>query len=117
MDSNSDLDRALSAEPNVVPSAAFARNVMAAVYQEASTPAAITFPWGRAVPGLAICAIALTAFMVLVVVQLKQGAGLAGPFPSVVVDAIQYAHRFDLGWITLALFASFVPWRIARARR
>lgn len=117
MDSDRDLDHALSAERNVDPSTAFVRNVMAAVHQEASTPAPIAFPWKRVVSGLAIWAFALTGFLVLVVVQLKEEAGLVTPMPPVLVGAVQFAKSLDLGWVTLALLASLAPVRVVYASK
>ena len=40
-----ELDRILSEEQTISPPAGFSRRVMAAVHQEASTPAPIPFPW------------------------------------------------------------------------
>jgi hypothetical protein len=69
MDEN--LDRILSRDEDVVPSAAFVRNVMAAVHREASTPAPISFPWRRVAPGLGTCTVALTSFLVLGIAQFR----------------------------------------------
>jgi hypothetical protein len=113
MDNN--LDRILSTDQDVVPSSAFVRNVMAAVHREASTPAPISFPWWRAAPGLAIGAVALTAFLVLAVIQFR-GGPVAGPVPRVFVNIVETANRVDLGWIVLALVASFVPTRLVLTR-
>lgn len=63
MDKN--VDRILSSDQDVIPPSDFVRSVMAAVHREASTPAPISFPWWRVVPGLAVCGIALTALLVI----------------------------------------------------
>lgn len=109
------FDHILSNEKDVVPSAAFVRNVMAAVRREASSPAPISFPWRRVAPGLVIVAVALTAFLVVAVIQFREGS-VAGPVPQVLVNVVETANRVGLGWIALALVASFVPTRLVLAR-
>jgi hypothetical protein len=110
------IDRILSGREDVVPSSAFVGNVMAAVRREASTPAPISFPWWRVAPGAAIGAVALTALLVLAVIRLWGGADAAGPLPSAFVNAVNGANSVGLGWIALALIASFVPARLVLAR-
>lgn len=114
MDNN--LDRILSRDQDVIPSSDFVRNVMVAVHREASAPAPISFPWWRVVPGLAICAVALTAFVIVAVIQFRGGSAGAGPVPSVFVNVVETANRVGLGWVSLALVASFVPTRLVLAR-
>jgi hypothetical protein len=114
MDDN--LDRILSTDQDVVPSSAFVDNLMAAVRREASTPAPIAFPWWRVVPGFAICAVALTAFMVIAAIQIYEGAAVAGPAPRLFVNVVETANRVGLGWIALALIASLIPTRLVLAK-
>ena len=56
-----DLDRILSKEETIAPSARFVASVMVAVRRENTTPAPLLFPWKRALPGIvaAIVSIAL----------------------------------------------------------
>jgi hypothetical protein len=110
------LDHILSTDQDVVPSSAFVGNVMAAVRCEASTPAPISFPWWRALPGFAICAIALTAFLVIAAIQFYRGDAVAGPVPRVFVNVVEAANRVDLGWIALAIVASLIPTRFVLAK-
>src|SRR5215470_6644924 len=84
MDEN--LDRILCSDQDVVPSSAFVRNVMAVVRHDASTPGPIPFPWRRVVPGLVICAVALTALLVVAVIQFSGGA-VASFVPTRLVSA------------------------------
>jgi hypothetical protein len=114
MDDN--LDHILSTDQNVVPSSAFVENMMAAVRHEAWTPAPISFPWWRVVPGLAICAVALTAFLVIAAIQFYEGAAVAGPLPRVFVNVVETTNRVGLGWIALALAASLIPTRLVLAK-
>lgn len=113
MDDN--LDRILSTDRDVVPSSAFVRNVMAAVRGEALTPAPISFPCWGIVPGLAICAVALTAFLIVAVIQFR-GGSVVGPVPRLFVNVLETANRVGLGWVAIALVASFVPPRLVLAR-
>src|ERR1700722_3976959 len=96
MDDN--LDHILSTDQNVVPSSAFVENMMAAVRREASTPVPISFPWWRVVPGLAICGLALTAFLVIAAIRFYDGA-VVGPVPRVFVNVVEppnpLAFRMD----------------------
>ena len=62
--SDDELDRIFSAEQGIVPSANFARNVMARVRMEAAAPPPIPFPWKRALPGLVLCVLSLVAMCV-----------------------------------------------------
>ena len=61
MNANEDqIDRILSREEEIVPSAGFTASVMEAVRREASEPAPIPFPWKRAWPVLVLAALAIT---------------------------------------------------------
>ena len=114
---NDDLDRILSGEPNIVPSSDFATNVMSAVRREASIPAPIPFPWLRVAPGLAIGTVALIALLITIIMRIAgSGTGVAGPMPQAFLTGVEEAHRIGLGWIALALFASFIPTRLVIAR-
>ena len=52
----SDIDRILSADPVIEPSAGFASRVMGQVRQQATAPPPIEFPWRRFLPGAITCA-------------------------------------------------------------
>src|SRR5215469_12316757 len=57
----------------------------------------IPFPWRRVVPGLVICAVALTALLVVAVIQFSGGA-VARPVPRVFVNIVENANRVGLDW-------------------
>jgi hypothetical protein len=59
-----ELNRLLS-DDEIIPTAGFTASVMDAVRREAAMPPPISFPWKRALPGLAVAA--LTLFLVLFV--------------------------------------------------
>ena len=48
-----ELDRILSKEETIAPSAGFVASVMVAVRGENARPAPLSFPWKRALPGIA----------------------------------------------------------------
>lgn len=115
--SHDELDHILSGEKNNAPSLTFVPKVMGAIQREASIPAPIPFPWRRAAPGLAIGAVALIAFLIIVSVQLGRGNDvIEGPMPRVFVTIAEQANAVGLVWIALALLASFVPMRLIRGR-
>jgi hypothetical protein len=111
---DSDLDPILSSDENILASTQFVSNVMAALRREASTPAPISFPWWRVVPGAAICVIALAILLAVGIHQLRTAGG--GPESILFANALAIANRVELGWVLLALFASFVPAKLALAR-
>jgi len=60
---NDDLDRALSNEPEIEPSPAFAKAVMDAVESSAAAPPPIAFPWLHALPiAAALAIVVVTAY-------------------------------------------------------
>ena len=54
-----DLDRILSKEETIAPSARFVASVMVAVRRENTTPAPLLFPWKRALPGIAAAIVSI----------------------------------------------------------
>lgn len=54
-----DLDRILSKEETIAPSARFVASVMVAVRRENATPAPLSFPWKRALPGIAAAIVSI----------------------------------------------------------
>lgn len=57
------LDRVLSSEEEVVPSAGFTQSVIDAVRRETSGPMPIPFPWRRSLPGLLLVVLVLLALV------------------------------------------------------
>lgn len=58
-----EIDRALAAEEEIVPSSGFSRAVMAAVKKEAGVPPPIPFPWKRLAPGILLGLAPLAALL------------------------------------------------------
>ncbi len=116
--SDDELDRILSGEQGIVPSANFARNVMAKVRQEAAAPPPIPFPWKRALPGLVLCVLSVVAMCAAVLVRpasqpLHETSGpsfwtafwtsIWTGLSSDSVKVMRAANVGGLGWIILAL--------------
>jgi len=116
--SDDELDRMLSAEQGIVPSANFARNVMARVRQEAAAPAPIPFPWKRALPGLVLCVLSLAAISIAAFLRAGSQSPLEASGPSFwtsiwtglssdLLNVLRAANAGGLGWIILALLLTF----------
>ena len=100
-----ELNRALSAVPDLVPSSGFALSVMDAV-REAAMPAPIPLPWKRLLPGLAAWAIALAAMLWMTFTRFTQPAEMPQALSSLVTTIVTTAVRTGLPWIALALLLS-----------
>jgi len=108
---DSEMDRILSNQDEIQPSSGFVSSVMEAVRQEAAAPPPIPFPWKRALPFLAISALALAVVLtigIFVLVQLSR-APMAVTTPaatsgSILPDGIGGA----IGWTALSLIMAFV---------
>ena len=75
----SDLDRILSSDPVIEPSATFASRVMGQVRRTATAPPPIEFPWRRFLPGAIACAAILLITVGLTIVNLDPTAAPATP--------------------------------------
>jgi len=112
--SDDELDRILSADEGIVPSANFTRNVMAKVRMEAAAPAPIAFPWKRALPGLVLCVLSLAAMCVAAFLRpsSQRLPEVSGPsiwtgLVSDLAGLLRAANVGGLGWILLALLLTF----------
>jgi hypothetical protein len=105
-----DFDRALNAgSDSILPSSGFAESVMTAVTREATTPAPISFPWKRALPGL-VAAGAMAVLLIVAVVVLLRSTP-AAPAPASTVDlqtvlAPVLHHATAALWLTVSLLVS-----------
>jgi hypothetical protein len=114
MGTNDDqIDRILSREDQILPSAGFTASVMAAVRLEASTPAPIPFPWKRAWPVLALASAAIVVVLIATVVIAVRLA--AAPVSLVSMDGISilaqrpaWMSNAAIAWITGSLVLAFV---------
>jgi len=119
-----ELDRILSTEQDIVPSANFARNVMDKVRMEASAPPPIPFPWKRALPGIILCVLAVVAVFVTAVLRPRPQRVLPAAGPSMftglwadllsgVGELLRAANAGGFGWILLALLLTFVSVKLS----
>ena len=93
-----ELDRLLSAEPDIVPSSGFVASVMEAVTSETTAPP-LRFPWTRAWP-LAVVFAALIVWLAMLQLQpeVTTGPDLYARFEAIVPMAT--------GWVAGALLMS-----------
>jgi len=89
----SDIDRILSGDPVIEPSAGFASRVMGQVRQEATAPPPIEFPWRRFLPGAIACAAMLLIALGLTIADFDPSAVSQEP-------AAQLAPAFDIAVLT-----------------
>ena len=98
-----DLDRVLLREAEIVPSSGFAKSVMAAVRSEAAAPPPIPFPWERALPGLAVCAVAIVGALR----GTASSASISTPtlmhWADAVVQVLGKANATGAGWALVGL--------------
>ena len=87
---------------------------MEAVRKEAAAPPPIPFPWKRALPGLVLCALALTAVCVAVFFGPRPQIVHGAPAPAIFTrlmsglgGLLSAANSGGLGWIILALLLTF----------
>lgn len=114
MNANDDqIDRILSREEEIVPSAGFTASVMEAVRREASVPAPIAFPWKRAWPvlvlaGLSIVIVPLVA--VLSIVRMASAPVSANPVnPTFLYTQLPaWMSNPAVGWTTGSLLLTLI---------
>jgi hypothetical protein len=109
-----ELDRILSARDEIIPSCGFVDAVMDVVRHEAAAPPPIPFPWKRALPGLAVAAVALVSLVVEAVQSFSPATAPVGRVPLDSWANILGAEKLlDAGWVALALVLSFVSIRLS----
>ena len=96
-----DLDHILSKEETIAPSPGFVASVMVAIRRENATPAPISFPWKRALPGIA------AAIVSMVLLGAEISSSLAAPptswHPG---DAPSAWNGVTVVWIVVAAIVS-----------
>jgi hypothetical protein len=114
---DSDLDRTLAGEEDIVPSPAFTASVMRVVRQEqASQP--IAFPWTRALPGFSALFLSVTICIVLMIRGLSTSAApvsAAFSAPATFANVITYAAGWVIFALLLTLLSIMLSVRIRRA--
>jgi hypothetical protein len=119
----SEINRILSREDEILPSSGFAVSVMDAVRREAAAPPPIPFPWKRALPGLVVGGFVLALVFIAVVaatVQLIRAsatAHLSISLPSVLTPILGWGLQRNLeiaaSWTVLALLVAFVSVKLS----
>jgi hypothetical protein len=119
----SEINRILSQEDEILPSSGFAVSVMDEVRREAAAPPPIPFPWKRALPGLVVGGFVLALVFVTVVAAMVQlirapaSAHLSMSLPSVLAPifgpGLQRNLEIAASWIVLALLATLVSVKLS----
>jgi hypothetical protein len=104
---DNELDRILSSnDDDILPSSGLVACVMDAVRSESATPPPISFPWKRAVPGLAAAGFALV-WLLVVATTLHPGSGKA-PLPAPTLPPALVAVLEAAAWSVVAVLVSLV---------
>jgi hypothetical protein len=112
---NEDLDRILSREEEILPSAGFGALVMESVRSQATAPPPIPFPWKRALPGLAAVGLALGAALVGLAEEVR-GAWVTPPAATetpVIQSLLHATLHAGLVPIALALLVSLAALKLS----
>lgn len=108
-----EIDRILAAEDEILPSSGFLASVMERVQQEAAAPPPIPFPWKRALPGMLLAGGAL-GWGTVELLRLGLSALTAAPLLPAHLPAALVASLGPAGWVTLSLGVSLLSWLLAR---
>jgi hypothetical protein len=114
-----ELDYILSREKEIVPSAKFTASVMGAVRSEAAAPPPISFPWGRALPGLvagasAIFSIVLESRQLPGVPQATEASSIFQSWIDQLMSILKSAESAGIGWVLLSLLLTCACWEFTR---
>ena len=111
---NEDLDRILSGEDEIVPSAGFTALVMENIRSEATAPPPIPFPWKRALPGLVLVGLALGAVLAGLAEVVKNAWATPPAATEVlVIEPLHVTLYVVLGSIALGLLVSLWALRLS----
>lgn len=120
---DSEIDRVLSREDEILPSSGFTISVMDAVRSEATAPLPIPFPWKRVLPGLLVVCAALALILGAVVKAIAQldrtklgsiaaphfSTSLPSAMPTIFKGGIESAAI----WTALALLMAFISVKLS----
>ncbi len=114
MNGNDDqIDRILSREDEILPSAGFTASVMEAVRREATVPAPIPFPWKRALPVLVLATLTVVLVPIVAVTELLRLAD--APASAAPVNATFFWAQLptwisnpSAGWAAGSLLLAFI---------
>ena len=113
---DTDLDRILSQEEEILPSSGFAASVMEAVQREANATPPIPFPWKRALPGLCAAGLMLPLVIVasvLLLVHQPAAPPISAVWYAALASLAEAWKNFGANWIALALILSFASVKIS----
>jgi hypothetical protein len=110
------VDRILSKEQQIIPSAGFIMAVMGAVRGERAVPPPIPFPWRRALPGALAAILALVALSIAGTRLFTDPAStqqISWPVLSTLTLILGPRHAVGASWIATSLIGSFIAVRLS----
>ena len=110
-----ELDRALSTEEEIVPSAGFTDAVMEDVRREATTPPPISFPWKCVLPGLAFAGFAVLALLLLPLPTKTAGTAVFSSthLAAILVGLSESTRRLGLDRLIVALLLAWASVKLS----
>ena len=110
-----ELDRALSTEEEIVPSAGLTDAVMEAVRREATTPPPISFPWKCVLPGLAFAGFAVLALLLLPIPTKTAGTAVFSSthLAAILVGLSESTRRLGLDRLIVALLLAWASVKLS----
>jgi hypothetical protein len=114
----SEINRILSGEEEILPSSGFTVSAMDAVRREAAALPPIAFPWKRALPGMVVGGVALAVVLIALVRAIAQldrtaASQLYVSLPS----AMPALHHGSIGsaaaWTVVALLAALISVKVS----
>jgi hypothetical protein len=96
-----DLERILSNEQPVIPSAGFATAVMDAVRRDSTVPPPIPFPWNRILPGAIVGMLTLVALSIGIALLFEHP-------PDQLIQRPEPRNAIGAAWIALSLIVTSI---------
>lgn len=116
---DSEIDRLLSRNDEILPSSGFTVSVMDAVRSDAVAPSPIPFPWKRALPGLVVGGLALVMVVVAGIVAIAQSARVSRAqevswsLPSILPPLFHPNLESAAIWTVLALLVALISVKLS----
>ncbi|MFZ1085008.1 MAG: hypothetical protein WAN35_08585 [Terracidiphilus sp.] len=111
---DSEIDRLLATEDDLIPSSGFLASIMERVQEEASAPPPIPFPWKRALPGV-LLSIGVLVWSLVEMIRLARIAPNPRPLTLPHFSEFYTGSAGQANWIVLSLGLALLSWLFARS--